>query len=80
MHHDHDDQADPRDPEPTQLQDKEEPDPRPDEPTTSDDATLVERGEGAHAEYAEAPDTMGDNPPPEDEGASGGREDDHDDR
>lgn len=75
MTRDHDDNADPRDPEPRQLQDKEDPDPRPDEPTTSDDATLVERGEGAHAEHSEAPETMGDNPPPSGEGSSGDNED-----
>ena len=75
MHRDHDDHADPRDPAPAQAQDKDDPDPRPDEPTTSDDATLVERGEGAHAEHSAAPETMRDNPPPSNEGASGGRED-----
>ena len=75
MSRDHDDNPDPREPEPRQLQDKDDPDPRPDEPTTSDDATLVERGEGAHAEQSSAPQRMGDNPPPTDEGTSGGRED-----
>lgn len=72
MHRDHDDHEDPRDPAPAQAQDKDDTDPRPDEPTTSDEATLVERGEGAHAEQAAAPQTMHDNPPPKNEGASGG--------
>ncbi len=75
MHHDHDDHDDSREPVPTQAEGKDEPDPRPDEPTTSDEATLVERGEGAHAEYAAAPETMRDNPPPTNEGASGGEDD-----
>ena len=58
----HDDRDEPR-----QFQDKKDPDPRPDEPTTSDDATLVERGEGAHAEFSTAPESLADGPPPQDE-------------
>lgn len=36
---------------------------RPDRPTDSDSATLVERGEGAHAEYLDEPDSLADDPP-----------------
>lgn len=50
---------------PRALQDKEDPNPRPDRPTTSDDATLVERGSGAHAEFSTAPETFADGPPPD---------------
>lgn len=37
------------------FQDKADPDSRPDRPTPSDEATLVERDEGAHAEFIDAP-------------------------
>jgi hypothetical protein len=36
---------------------------RPDRPTDSDAATLVERDEGAHAEYLDAPDSLAEDPP-----------------
>lgn len=36
-------------------EDKHEGNNRPDQPTPSDEATLVERGEGAHAEFVETP-------------------------
>lgn len=42
------------------FQDKSEPDSSPDRPTPSDEATLVERDEGAHAEFADAPASMED--------------------
>lgn len=41
-------------------EDRDEMKSRPDEPTPSDDATLVERSSGAHAEYVDAPTTPGD--------------------
>lgn len=37
------------------FQDKSDPDARPDRPTPSDEATLVERDEGAHEEFVDAP-------------------------
>lgn len=46
------------------LQDKKDPKTRPDRPTPSDDATLVERDEGAHAEFSAAPSSLDDPPPP----------------
>lgn len=41
-------------------QTKAEPPTRPDRPTPSDKATLVQRGEGAHDEFADAPTSMED--------------------
>lgn len=42
------------------FQDKSDPDARPDRPTPSDEATLVERDEGAHAEFVDAPSSLED--------------------
>lgn len=42
------------------FQDKKGPDTRPDRPTPSEEATLVERGEGAHAEFVDAPESLED--------------------
>ncbi len=42
------------------FQDKKEGSATPDRPTSSDDATMVERQEGAHAEFADTPDSMED--------------------
>lgn len=44
--------------EPAQLQDKKaaRPRPRPDRPTPSDDATVSERGDGAHTEFIDESD------------------------
>lgn len=42
------------------FQDKKDGSATPDRPTSSDDATLVERQEGAHAEFADAPESMED--------------------
>lgn len=42
------------------FQDKTDPDARPDRPTPSDEATLVERDEGAHAEFVDAPSSLED--------------------
>lgn len=42
------------------FQDKKDGAATPDRPTSSDDATLVERQEGAHAEFSDAPESMED--------------------
>lgn len=55
-HDDDRDHADRRAP----FQDKADADARPDRPTPSDEATLVERDEGAHAEFVDAPSSMED--------------------
>lgn len=57
------------------LQDKKDSRPRPDRPTPSDDATLAERDEGAHAEFSTAPSSFDDPPPPADERPEGDTED-----
>lgn len=54
-----DDDRDPTD-DSAPFQDKTDPDTRPDQPTPSEGATLVERGEGAHAEFVDAPSSMED--------------------
>lgn len=51
-----DDHGDDRPP----FQGKKEGSARPDRPTSSDDATVVERSEGAHAEFADAPQSIED--------------------
>lgn len=53
--------------DPAHLQDKKaaRPRPRPDRPTPSDDAAMVERGEGAHAEFIDEPDAAPAEPPNE---------------
>lgn len=40
------------------VEDKSDEDSRPDQPTDSQGATLAQRGEGSHAEYADAPASM----------------------
>lgn len=42
------------------FEDKKDGSASPDRPTSSDDATLVERQEGAHAEFADAPESIED--------------------
>lgn len=46
-----------------QARDKKDHHPRPDRPTPSDSATLVERDDGAHAEFLDEPDTGETEPP-----------------
>lgn len=60
------------------LQDKKDAGARPDRPTPSHHATLVERDEGAHAEFSTAPSSFDDPPPPADERPEGDTRDEDD--